>query len=90
MFTNAAVKPSSSARGHAARAGADDTWTKKLILTLFISSGLTFAITGSKKQSDEGAPLFAARVDGVVGDEYLFRLVNHLDGLFLNLLGNLN
>jgi len=28
---------------------------------------LTFAITGSEKRGDEGAPLFAVRVDGVVG-----------------------
>ena len=27
---------------------------------------LTFAITGSKKRGDEGAPLFTVRVDGVV------------------------
>ena len=28
--------------------------------------GLTFAITGSEKRCDEGAPLFTVRVDGVV------------------------
>ena len=28
---------------------------------------LTFAITGSEKRCDQGAPLFTVRVDGVVG-----------------------
>ncbi len=29
-------------------------------------TGITFAITGSEKRGDEGAPLFTVRVDGVV------------------------
>jgi len=32
---------------------------------------LTFAITGSKKWGDEGAPLFTVRVDGVVRFQFL-------------------
>lgn len=34
--------------------------------TGFDVGGLTFAITGSEKRCDEGAPLFTVRVDGVV------------------------
>jgi hypothetical protein len=30
------------------------------------STASTFAITGSEKRGDEGAPLFTVRVDGVV------------------------
>ena len=30
-----------------------------------VSTGITFAITGSEKRGDEGAPLFTVRVDGV-------------------------
>jgi hypothetical protein len=33
---------------------------------------LTTAITGGKKQSDEGASLFAVRVDGVVMLSFVF------------------
>lgn len=32
-----------------------------------LTGGLTFAITGSEKRGDEGAPLFTVRVNGFVG-----------------------
>ena len=38
---------------------------------------LTFAITGSKKRGDEGAPLFTVRVDGVVRNHSLFDPTDH-------------
>jgi len=35
---------------------------------------LTFAITGSEKRGDEGAPLFTVHVDGIVRRKHRFML----------------
>ncbi len=41
------------------------------MLPILLPCWLTFAITGSKKRCDEGAPLFTVRVDGVVSHAHL-------------------